>query len=124
MRLTPAFLSAACPWCGNRCLAPVATPMRELEPLLESRCGSCSGGMRARSTWNVFVCFALGFGLLSDVTMLLALDGHLALAASRAALTSAYALGFAAATVALAAFLVANSTVLRGRPPAGRDQDR
>jgi hypothetical protein len=122
MPLTPTFLCADCPWCGERNLAPVATPLRELEPWLESRCRSCRGGMRARSTWHVFACFALGFGLLSDVTVLLALDGHLALAAPvRAALTGAYALGFVGAMVALAAFLIANSHVLRGKPPVGRE---
>ena len=123
MRFTPAFIAAACPWCGSRCLAPVATPMRELEPWLESRCGECAGGMRARASWNAFVCFALGFGLLCDVTVLLALDGHLAFAASKAALTATYALGFVAVTAALAGFLVANSTIRRGRAPVGRESE-
>jgi hypothetical protein len=119
MPFTPFFLRAACPWCGHANLAPVATPVRELEPWLESRCSSCRGGMRARSTWQAFGCFALGFGLLSDTTVLLALDGRLALA--KPLLTGLYALGFLAATAALAAFLIANSRVLRGRPPEGRE---
>jgi hypothetical protein len=122
MPIAPACLTAACPWCGQRNIAPVATPLRELEPLLESRCGACSGGMRASASWHAFVCFVMGFGLLSDVTLLLALDGKLAFAAPLpAALTGAYAIGFLAVTVALAAFLTANSTVRRGHPPAGRD---
>jgi hypothetical protein len=119
MPYTPAFLRAACPWCGHANLAPVGTPLRELEPWLESRCVSCKGGMRARATWQAFAAFALGFGLLSDATLLLALDGYLALA--KPALIALYALGFIAASLALAAFLIANSRVLRGRPPAGRE---
>ncbi|MBA3710519.1 MAG: hypothetical protein H0W83_17070 [Planctomycetes bacterium] len=117
----PAFLAVPCPWCGHHNLAPVATPIRELEAMLESRCRSCLGGMCGRASWAVFGGFAFAFGLLSDLTLYLAHEGHFG---PSAALGSAGAVAWGAtaliAMLCVWRFLIANSTVRRGREPVHR----
>jgi hypothetical protein len=117
----PTFLAVPCPWCGHHNLAPVATPIRELEPLLESRCRSCRGGMRGRSSWAVFGGFCLAYAVISDLTLFLVQAGHLKpTAAFGAAAPYAWSAAIVIATLCVWRFLVANSTVRRGREPLSR----
>lgn len=118
MHFAPTFLCTPCPWCGVRNLAPVATPIRELEPLLESRCSGCHGGVRARTSWETFACFSLAYALVSDLTVYLAVEGHLRLGGAWNLIgLGAWICAVIAATAALSRFLVANSAMRRGREP-------
>ncbi|MBA2482531.1 MAG: hypothetical protein H0V44_17845 [Planctomycetes bacterium] len=110
----PAFLAVACPWCGHHNLAPVATPIRELETLLESRCRSCFGGMRGSSSWAVFSGFCFAYALVSDLTLVMAHGGHLG---PGLVAPIVWGVGSLIATLCAWRFLVANSTVRRGRDP-------
>jgi hypothetical protein len=122
MSLLPTLLTAPCPWCGCRNLAPVGTPLRELDRWLETRCRSCGGGMRGRAPWRSFVAFVCGFGLLSDLTLALALEGRFAWSTpGQLAWLAGYAALGLGLTVALAAFLIASTSVRRGREPEARE---
>jgi hypothetical protein len=116
MPLLPACLSAACPWCAAANVAPVPTPMRELDRWLERRCSSCGGGMRARTSWEAFACFAFGYGLLSDATLLVVHEGYLSNAIGIGGLTVWLAL-FALGTFVLTRFLLMNASMRRGVEP-------
>lgn len=118
--LLPRCLTAACPWCSARTLAPVGTPLPELERVMEMRCGRCGGGFTGRTRWAAFLLFAGGVALSADLPLGLAASGLLGIATPvQRWQLAAVLLLLGVAVVALAAFLIANTAVRPSRPPRG-----
>lgn len=115
------WFTVACPWCGCRNGAPVAVPLRALEAALEACCRRCRGGIRGRARWLAFGSFALGVGVLANLTLALGMEGRLAAAGGAA--TGMWLGACAVMCVGLAAFLIANTEVRRGREPVPQRVD-
>ncbi len=115
------FLKRPCPWCGVSTLIPPAMPFNELAIRLELPCGSCAGGVRARSGWVSFGLFVLATGGAIGVTRIALAHWLPRLGSASLAVHASTAAAWAAAMLVVsglaAGFLVSNSALQRGQPP-------